>query len=113
MLVLEVMAAIINIFHLLPHPAAGQYLEDVVEMVVSVERGYGETPEVVDELLADLDLEVVRQKLEKAGEPLWNLRATAKQSSEDGELEVMAAIINIFHLLPHPAAGLWPISTLK
>lgn len=32
------MAAIINIFHLLPHPAAGQYLEDVVEMVVSVER---------------------------------------------------------------------------
>lgn len=35
---LEVMAAIINIFHLLPHPAAGQYLEDVVEMVVSVER---------------------------------------------------------------------------
>ncbi|PAK71642.1 hypothetical protein B8W95_13540, partial [Staphylococcus pasteuri] len=33
--------------------------------------GYGETPEVVDELLADLDLEVVRQKLEKAGEPLW------------------------------------------
>ncbi|GAA5937574.1 hypothetical protein JCM10213_008398 [Rhodosporidiobolus nylandii] len=35
---LEVMAAIINIFHLLPHPAAGQYLEDVVNMVVDVER---------------------------------------------------------------------------
>ncbi|GJN92776.1 hypothetical protein Rhopal_005814-T1 [Rhodotorula paludigena] len=35
---LEVMAAIINIFHLLPHPAAGQYLEDVVDMVVQVER---------------------------------------------------------------------------
>ncbi|BGP49947.1 transcription-associated protein 1 [Rhodotorula kratochvilovae] len=35
---LEVMAAIINIFHLLPHPAAGQYLEDVIEMVVQVER---------------------------------------------------------------------------
>ncbi|GAA5889131.1 hypothetical protein JCM8208_007777 [Rhodotorula glutinis] len=33
------------------------------------------------------------------------LRATAKQPSEDGELEVMAAITNIFHLLPHPAAG--------
>ncbi|GAA5986698.1 hypothetical protein JCM10908_003861 [Rhodotorula pacifica] len=33
------------------------------------------------------------------------LRAAARQSSEDGELEVMAAIINIFHLLPHPAAG--------
>lgn len=32
------MAAIINIFHLLPHPAAGQYLEDVVNMVVDVER---------------------------------------------------------------------------
>lgn len=32
------MAAIVNIFHLLPHPAAGQYLEDVIEMVVSVER---------------------------------------------------------------------------
>ncbi|GAA6061309.1 hypothetical protein JCM10212_005423 [Sporobolomyces blumeae] len=35
---LEVMAAIVNIFHLLPHPAAGQYLEDVVKMVVDVER---------------------------------------------------------------------------
>ncbi|GAA6030453.1 hypothetical protein JCM8097_009114 [Rhodosporidiobolus ruineniae] len=35
---LEIMAAIINIFHLLPHPAAGQYLEDVVNMVVDVER---------------------------------------------------------------------------
>ncbi|GAA5864979.1 hypothetical protein JCM8547_004259 [Rhodosporidiobolus lusitaniae] len=36
--VLEVMAAIINVFHLLPHPAAGQYLEDVVNMVVDAER---------------------------------------------------------------------------
>ncbi|BGP26145.1 transcription-associated protein 1 [Rhodotorula toruloides] len=35
------------------------------------------------------------------------LRATAKQPSEDGELEVMAAIVNIFHLLPHPAAGMY------
>lgn len=31
-------------------------------------------------------------------------RAATKQPSEDGELEIMAAIINIFHLLPHPAA---------
>ncbi|GAA6004124.1 hypothetical protein JCM10207_002438 [Rhodosporidiobolus poonsookiae] len=37
--------------------------------------------------------------------PAEILRASAKQPSEDGELEVMAAIINIFHLLPHPAAG--------
>ncbi|KAK4700569.1 transformation/transcription domain-associated protein, partial [Phenoliferia sp. Uapishka_3] len=35
---LEIMAAIINIFHLLPHPAAGVFLEDVVKMVVEVER---------------------------------------------------------------------------
>ncbi|GAA5822515.1 hypothetical protein JCM11251_006364 [Rhodosporidiobolus azoricus] len=39
--------------------------------------------------------------------PAEVLRATAKQPSEDGELEVMAAIINIFHLLPHPAAGMY------
>lgn len=32
------MAAIINIFHLLPHPAAGVFLEDVIKMVVDVER---------------------------------------------------------------------------
>lgn len=32
------------------------------------------------------------------------LRASTRQPSEDGELEIMAAIINIFHLLPHPAA---------
>ncbi|GAA5832957.1 hypothetical protein JCM3766R1_000374 [Sporobolomyces carnicolor] len=35
---LEVMAAIVNVFHLLPSPAAGQYLEDVIKMVVDVER---------------------------------------------------------------------------
>lgn len=33
------------------------------------------------------------------------IRASTRQPSEDGELEIMAAIINIFHLLPHPAAG--------
>ncbi|KAM0751100.1 hypothetical protein T439DRAFT_380110 [Meredithblackwellia eburnea MCA 4105] len=35
---LEIMAAIVNVFHLLPHPAAGIFLEDVVKMVVDVER---------------------------------------------------------------------------
>lgn len=35
--------------------------------------------------------------------PAEIIRASIKQPSEDGELEVMAAIINIFHLLP--AAG--------
>jgi transformation/transcription domain-associated protein len=33
------------------------------------------------------------------------IRASTRQPSEDGELEIMAAIVNIFHLLPHPAAG--------
>ncbi|KAK4051001.1 transcription-associated protein 1 [Microbotryomycetes sp. JL201] len=35
------------------------------------------------------------------------LRASTKQPSEDGELQIMAAIINIFHLLPHPAAEIF------
>ena len=34
----NVMAAIINIFHLLPHPGAGTFLQDVSAMVVDVER---------------------------------------------------------------------------
>lgn len=35
---LEIMAAIINIFHLLPHPAAAVFLDEVVKQVVEVER---------------------------------------------------------------------------
>ncbi|SGY18766.1 BQ5605_C014g07468 [Microbotryum silenes-dioicae] len=34
-------------------------------------------------------------------------RLSTKQSSDDGVLEIMAAIINIFHLLPHPAANIF------
>ena len=41
------------------------------------------------------------------------LRASAKQPSDDGELEVMAAIVNIFHLLPHPAAGMYLEDVVK
>lgn len=33
------------------------------------------------------------------------IRAATRPSADDGELEIMAAIINIFHLLPFPAAG--------
>lgn len=35
------------------------------------------------------------------------IRSATRQPSEDGELEIMAAIINIFHLLPHPAAAVF------
>ncbi|KAK4050349.1 transcription-associated protein 1 [Microbotryomycetes sp. JL221] len=35
------------------------------------------------------------------------IRASTKQPSEDGELQIMAAIINVFHLLPHPAAEIF------
>ncbi|GAA5934352.1 histone acetyltransferase TRA1 [Sporobolomyces koalae] len=41
------------------------------------------------------------------------LRASAKQPSEDGELEVMAAIVNVFHLLPSPAAGQYLEEVIK
>lgn len=32
------------------------------------------------------------------------VRAATRQPLEDSEIEIMAAIVNIFHLLPHPAA---------
>lgn len=35
---IKVMAAIINVFHLLPHPGAGAFLQDVCAIVVDVER---------------------------------------------------------------------------
>ena len=43
------MAAIINIFHLLPHPAAGVFLDEVVKMVVDVSPSFYN---VLDLLLA-------------------------------------------------------------